>query len=182
MYLLQLFCEHEQYIERAIQVKLKYLLYPTSWNLEIVRWNTEGDSLFSLLLSILWLAGSWILLQECKHPTSFFQNKLWQHHNKVVTTSFYQTIPFIAKNRNLPKSSLFKCYDSNLHWWLSPKASRSQSSVNRELSIIRRDFLTLTMRLTLTCMSSRVLMAVRKCSLDLLHVTSFCSASELSVN
>ena len=42
--------------------------------------------------------------------------------------------------------------------------------------------LVLTVRLTLTCMSSRVLMAVRKCSFDLLHVTSFCSASELSVN
>ena len=56
-----------------------------------------------------------------------------------MTTSFYQTILFIAKNQNLPKSSLFKCYDSNLHWWLSPKASRSQSSANRELSIFRRD-------------------------------------------
>ena len=33
-----------------------------------------------------------------------------------------------------------------------------------------------------TCISSRVLMAVRKCSLDLLQFTSFCKASELSVN
>ena len=32
------------------------------------------------------------------------------------------------------------CYDPNLHWWLSPKASRSQSSANRELSIFRRDY------------------------------------------
>ena len=35
---------------------------------------------------------------------------------------------------------------------------------------------------TFTCMSSRVLMAVRKCSFDLLQVTSFWRASELSVN
>ena len=86
--------------------------------------------LFSLLLSILCLAGSWILLQGCKHPTSLSK--------QVVTTTFYQTISFITKNQNLPKSSLFKCYDSNLHWWLSPKAFRSQSSANRELSIFRR--------------------------------------------
>ena len=33
-----------------------------------------------------------------------------------------------------------------------------------------------------TCISSRVLMAVRKCSFDLLQFTSFCKASELSVN
>ena len=93
--------------------------------------------LFSLLLSILWLAGSWILLQECKHPTSFF--KISCDNITISCDNNLLSNYFIHQNQNLPESSLFKYYDFNLHWWLSPKAFRSQSSANRELSIFRKD-------------------------------------------
>ena len=96
--------------------------------------------LFSLLLSILWLAGSWILLQECKHPTSFFKiscdNITISCDNNLLSNYFIHN----QKSEFAKKFSVHMlCYDCHLHWWLSPKASRSQSSANRELPISRRD-------------------------------------------
>ena len=125
-----------------------------------------------------------ILLTECKHLPSFCllncDNKLLvrKYNNQltliwIVTTTFkfrkYKTYTDdgFQKHLNLcclqkgQWSALKGCLMSNYHILLYQLANQV---------------------LKPTCISSRVLMAVRKCSLDLLQFTSFCRASELSVN